>query len=456
MYVESINSIEYFLLVINAWLVDHGFQLNSREWAGLIWLGVLAIWTLPNAQVRRSLSVVIRLTLSPRLLIVWISFFLWVVLLVILAQTHSIWDPRLTKDTLLWFTTAGVVLLTGFTDAHKTRFFRGAVWRVVGILALVEYFVSFSSFPLLVEILLQPLILLFATAPILVKKAEEQRRWQSWSNCFFLILTMLLLGNTGISLWSAWDSIDWYLFSLRASWPIALSLWLLPLVYIWALISSYQQAFARLQLTRHSQQGGWKSKFGLMLALGLRLKLIHQATKGRTNHISKAQSLRSAMKAAREFKRELLSEQKAEQAYQANLKKFAGSPNLDEHGKPIDKREFRETAKALGWLHTCHMGWFRHEPIGYKPELLSRIGDNFGNQGLSNPSGIVMAVAADGSKWYAWRRTVGGHYFGIGANGKPPNQWRYDGCNPPTGFPGLTPEWGASPFNDDIAVNWHE
>lgn len=455
-YVELTNSIEYFLLATIGWLIDHGFQLNSREWAGLIWLGVLAAWNLPKPQFRCSLGVVIRSAMSPKLRIVWISFFLWVTLFVIFAQWHDLWDPRLTKDTLLWSATAGLVLLTGFTDAHKAGFFRGAVWRIAGILALMEYLVSLSTFPLLVEVLLQPFILLFAAAPVLVKKAEEQQKWQSWSNRVFVILAAIFVGNTGISLVSDWGSIDWYLVSLRAGWPVGLSLWLLPLVYIWALVSSYEQAFLRLQWTRHDQHGLWKAKIGLMLGLGPRLEWIHQATKGRTYHISRAQSLRAAVKSAREFKRELLSEKMVEKTYQANLRQFAGNPGLDGHGRPIDKREFRETRKVLDWLHTCHMGWFRHEPSGYKPELLSRIGDDFTNRGLPNPSGIVMEVAADGTKWYAWRRTIGGHYFGIGANDNPPNQWRYDGCNPPTGFPGLAPEWGASPFDDDVALNWHE
>jgi hypothetical protein len=394
--------------------------------------------------------------MSPKLLIVWISFILWIALFVILAQWQSIWDMRLTKDTLLWSATAGVVLLTGFTDAHKPGFFRGAVWKIAGIFALMEYLVSLSTFPLLVEVLLQPLVLLFATAPILVKGSEEQQKWQGWSNRFFLILATALLGNTGISLLSDWGSINWRLFSLRAGWPVGLSLWLLLLVYVWGLVSSYEQAFLRLQWARHDPQGLWKAKAGLVLGLGPRLEWVHQAARGGTYHISRAQSVRAAVKAAREFKRERLGEKRAEEAYQVNLRRFAGNPGLDGHGRPVDKREFRETRRALDWLYTCHMGWFRHEPIGYKQDLLSRIGDDFTSQGLPIPSGIVMEVAGDGTKWYAWRRTVGGHHFAIGASGDPPNQWRYDNRNPPAGFPGVAPEWGTSPFDDDGAPNWHE
>jgi len=455
--VNQTDSADHALAAVNAWLIEHGFQLNNREWASLIWLGILAVLLfLPRAQVRHSLVTVIRSAMSPKLLIVWVSFVMWMALIVIIAQWQRLWDPRLTKDTVVWATTAGVVSLAGFTDAHKQGFFTRAVWKIAGIAAFMEYLVSLSAFPLLVEILLQPLILVFATAPILVKVPEQQQKWQSWSSRFFLILSLALIGNTALSLSSGWHLIDWRLLGLRAAWPVGLGLWVLLLVFVWSLVSSYEQAFLRLEWARPDPQGRWKAKAGLVLGLGPNLKWIHHAAKGGTFHIAKANSVRTAWHASRGFKHERLSEKKAEKAYQEDLIRFAGNTGLDEKGQPVDKREFRETRDALDWLSTCQMGWFRRQPIGYKHDLLDRFGDDFTRQGLPVPSGIVMEVADDGTKWYAWRRTVGGHYFAIGANGDPPNQWRYDGQDPPTGFPGIAPEWGESPFDDDLSPNWLE
>ncbi|WP_148212885.1 hypothetical protein [Citrifermentans bemidjiense] len=450
------DSIERALVAASAWLVEHGFQLNNREWASLILIGVLAAWLLPQPHIRHSIRSVIRSAMSPKLLIIWISYVLWIALFVFLAQWQCLWDQSLTKDTVVWAVTVGFVSLAGFTDAHKPGFFSRAVWKTAGISVLMEYLVNLSAFPLFVEIILQPVIIVFSTAPVLIKTSDEKKKWQGWSSRFFLILAAALLGNTAISLSSAWDSIDFRLFVLRAGWPVGLGLWVLLLVFLWSLVSSYEQAFIRLELARPDPQGVWKVKAGLVLGLGPNLEWIHRAAKGGTHHIARTESVWATVQAAREFKHEQLAKKKAEQSYQADLKRFAGNPDVDEQGRPVDKREFRETREALDWLHTCHMGWFRHAPTVYKHELLDRIGDDFTRQGLQIPSGIVMEVADDGTKWYAWRRTIGGHHFAIGANGDPPNQWRYDGRNPPTGFPGIAPEWGKSPFEADVAPNWHE
>jgi len=454
--VNQADSVYHALVAKNAWLIEHGVQLNNREWASLIWLGILTVSLLLRAQGRHWLGTVIQSAMSLKLLILWASLIMWIALIAIIAQWQGLWDPRLTKDTLVWAATAGVVSLAGFTDAHKQGFFPRAVRKTAGIVAFMEYLVSLSAFPLLVEILLQPLILVFATACILVKAPEKQQKWQGWSSRFFLILAVALLGNTALSLSSGWELIDWRLLELRAAWPVGLGLWVLLLVFAWSLVSSYEQAFLRIERTRPDPQGRWKAKAGLVLGLGPNLEWIHHAAKGGTFHVAKAQSVRIAWQASRKFKHERLAEKKAEQAYQENLIRFADNPGLDEHGRPVDKREFRETRDALDWLNTCQMGWFRHEPIGYKHDLLDRLGDDFTREGLPVPSGIVMKVADDGTKWYAWRRTVGGHHFAIGANGDPPNQWRYDGKDPPTGFPGIAPEWGKLPFDDDASPNWLE
>jgi hypothetical protein len=57
--------------------------------------------------------------------------------------------------------------------------------------------------------------------------------------------------------------------------------------------------------------------------------------------------------------------------------------------------------------------------------------------------------AKKGRAWYAWRRTVTGWCFAIGAAGPPPDRWEYDGPEPPGGFPSKGRGWG-----DKANRNW--
>jgi hypothetical protein len=60
-----------------------------------------------------------------------------------------------------------------------------------------------------------------------------------------------------------------------------------------------------------------------------------------------------------------------------------------------------------------------------------------------------MKVAKNGKAWYAWRRTVTGWCFAIGAAGPPPDRWEYDGPEPPGRFPSKGRGWG-----DNANRNW--
>ena len=122
-----------------------------------------------------------------------------------------------------------------------------------------------------------------------------------------------------------------------------------------------------------------------------------------------------------------------------------GNPDIanktDAEGRRLDRREFKETTEALKYLATCQMGWYRNRGGRYHGEnLLSALGDWFTRRGLPKDHGIVIRVAKDGQAWYAWRRTVTGWCFAIGAAGPPPDQWEFDGHEAPNGFPGKSSE----------------
>lgn len=89
------------------------------------------------------------------------------------------------------------------------------------------------------------------------------------------------------------------------------------------------------------------------------------------------------------------------------------------------------------------MGWHRNRGGRYDENLLRIVGD-LTSQGLPTEHGIQMSVREDGQAWFAWRRSVTGWCFAIGAAGPPPSEWEYEGPDPPAGFPGMDSSWVLS------------
>ena len=124
----------------------------------------------------------------------------------------------------------------------------------------------------------------------------------------------------------------------------------------------------------------------------------------------------------------------------------------DDDGRRLDQREFKETKDALRALATAQMGWYRNRGGRYRPELIEILKPRFEDYGLPPDHGISLWVADDGQSWWAYRRTIAGWCFAVGAAAPPPDQWLYNGAEPPTGPPGEDAAWGERWGLD--AKNW--
>lgn len=169
-------------------------------------------------------------------------------------------------------------------------YFKIVIRNLVGAAIFLDYLVNLVTFHILVEIALQPILFLIIVAPIVSKGAREQRKWRRVKNWSLGILGTVMLGLAIWTLVSKLDSIDLLSFMIKVAWPFFLGIWILPLVFVLAIISSYEQSFLELEMSHPKPTDLWKSKFGLVLALRLRLKWINKAANGGTFHVARAES----------------------------------------------------------------------------------------------------------------------------------------------------------------------
>lgn len=223
----------------------------------------------------------------------------------------GIWRATLTKDTLVWGATTGLVVLGGFTKATKPGYFRREFFKILNVVVIFEYLVNLSPFSLLIEIILQPIIVLFIVAPIVAEGPEQQRVLRRARNWFIAILAIVMIGHTARTLSGTWQIANWEVLALQMMWPVLLGIWVLVLVFPLAVVATYEEAFIRLRMYRDERRGLWKAKLGLMLALRFRLRWIREAAKGRTKHVANAESVRAAYEATKSYKTELAKQQEA-------------------------------------------------------------------------------------------------------------------------------------------------
>ncbi len=426
---------------------------SDRELASIFWLalgiGLLLLFPGGRASVRQIAAAF----LVRSLVVLFSIYVVWIVLLVALARAHGFWNTDLTTDSVIWFLTIGLpTLFSSAEDATKPGYFWRKVRGTLALSVVLDFYLNLVQLPLLVQFVLQPIIVFVALGASLSKSRREFARLQPLFGRLQAIIGLSILASIPVWLVLNVRSLDPRELGLSFLLPIWLTIGVLPLIRVLSIVFSYQAALLRLRWHSENRRSSWKPRLALFLGFRLNLRDLGAPGQAYQWDLAHSKSLREGLAVIREFCRSERQREAGERRRLENLVKFAGVPGTDEEGRQLDRREFVETQRALGWLATCQMGWHLRQGGRYRAQLLNIFEIDSARYGLPLDHGIHLVVSRSGQSWYAWRRAASGWCFAIGAAKAPPDQWLYEGPEPPTGFPGRDRCWGTVPLEQTI--NW--
>lgn len=430
-------------------------MLDNRELAALIWLIIALCAVLSHQRFRASLVSILRSLFQPVILLPLLSLFAWAGLEVWLGARLGLWNAGLTRATILWTLGAGVLLLFDATTASADPdFLRRTVAGTIGVTVFLEFFVNLFVMSLPAELVLQPIAASLAIGAAVAGTRDELRPAKTVLNHLLAVLGFGLVAFAAWQLYQDWDQINQAQLLRGFLLPIWLTVGLLPFLVLLRLYVVYDSVWRRINDLASSARARWRTRWALIVSFHLRHDELRRFTGHWVRQLSEAPTYAAARQVVKAFRKQEKKREQAATEEKERLERYAGVKGTDEDGRRLDCREFEETKKALLWLHTCQMGWYQRRGDRYRADLLDMIGDGLIRFGLPGNHAITLAVAENGQCWYAWRRTVTGWCFAIGAAGPPPDQWQFDGPEPPAGFPGQDPLWGDEPFSDEVNPNW--
>ena len=421
-------------------------DLSDRDIVFLIALAAVTTFALSRAGARAMVASILG-TLRPFVLVV-LGFTAYFVALVAAAQQLGLWNPSLVKDTIAWFIVGGLTLLFRFPKTYEDRrFYRRTALRVIGITSLVEFFISLSSFAFLVELLLLPTVVLLGLFSAVAALKPETRNVKSIADALSAIIGILVIVGTGVVLVGEWPSLDKTKLGLSLLLPVWATIGCLPFVFLFGLYANYESKFMQINLAApHDQRARRRAKAALVLSFHLRNRALHTFDGLDARELTRATSWDEARRVIA-YQRAMARVRVAKENLAAErLIRYAGVEGTDGTGQQLDQREFEATKHALNRLAMFHRA--QYEMHGqYRADLMDALG-NLVSEKLPSDPGIVMKVKKSGRLWFASRRTVTGWCFGIGAAGPPPDQWVYEGPEPPAGFPRGGGGWKRGDFDE--------
>ncbi len=434
-------------------------MLNNRELAALIWISAGVVWAFSKTSVRKSFVGVIKAFFKPQILLPLVAMFAWVGLELWVGVRLALWSTALAKATILWtLGSAGVLLFNCAqvdTNGADVHFFRRTILATFGVTAFVEFFVNLYVMGLAAELLFQIVVAVPSVIVAVAGQTPEYKSVRTFCERVLALIGLSLLAFAARQVYLDWCQLDARELLLDLALPVWLTVGLVPFLYVFSIYVAYDVIFRRIRSETTGRASRWRSRLALLSVLHFRVDTVRKLVPYWyvVRKLGEAQTFSAARGVVAELLDTLSRREQAKLDEEERLRRYSGSEGLDDAGRRLDRREFTETTSALHWLATCQMGWHRNGGR-YRRDMIRVLGDDFTRHGLPKESGILLHVAQDGQSWYAWRRTVTGWCFAIGAAGPPPDQWTYDGPEPPKSFPGRDSSWGDGPFSDQAHRNW--
>ncbi len=406
-------------------------------------------------SLRASLVGVVRMFRDRAICIAIVAFLATSLGLLWGASLVGLWNGGLLADTVFWMLGSGIVLLFNFARAtERPSFFRASLAELIRVAIFLDVLLEVSILSLPIELLLVPVATLL-TMVAAVTERQDQHKQVSKGAQFILALVGLALVSTGLlRLVRHFGGHDYGQLVRQALLPIWLTAGLLPYVYLLGIYARYE-VVARHNDWQSSTTSnkGFALKATVLREFGLKGHELGQLNRRAMSAVAQAGNYKEARRQIQLHRQRELHKKDEELRAANRLERFTGVDGFDPNGRRLDRREFETTQRALRWLHACHSG--RCEGGRYQRGVLDLVSRPGHSSGLEPGVGYHEVVAADGSSWFAWRRTPSGWVFAIGANESPPNQWLYDGPETPARPPGAGTCWGDSPFGaGSCSRNW--
>lgn len=275
----------------NTWDITRGTVTDiftTRELAIGVWASILfAIMFVLMKDKRYARQIVVTL-LSPKLLVLFAAFGLYIAFLSALLHQLGLWEWADLKDTIFWSVVAfGMLMNTNKLLGGKSQF-RNMVINTLKITAIVEFIVNLYVGPLWFELILVPALFLLTMFALIADMEPKTRLAKGLFDTALSAIGLGLLGYVVFSIISDFGGFATFEHIRSFMLIPMLTIMFFPFLYMFALYVEYEQLLTRLKFQNKDSSLVWHAMRRIIVKFHVNLwTLAHWAKRG---HIFRLQN----------------------------------------------------------------------------------------------------------------------------------------------------------------------
>jgi hypothetical protein len=198
----------------------------------------------------------------------------WVAALVAGGQRIGLWEPWLLKGTIFWFITSGMVFWINAANVVRPDFFRSTLVAALGTALVLEFYLNLYVFSLPVEVILLPTVALLGAVSAFAAGKDEYRAAKRLTDAILAIIGFGVFARVTIGVIGNWPDAAQVDAAQELILPVWLTLGVVPFIYSFGLIMSYETAFSRVGNFTKDRRRRLRCKFALVSVCHVRPSLV--------------------------------------------------------------------------------------------------------------------------------------------------------------------------------------
>lgn len=251
-------------------------MLTNRELATAILIGFAVALILIYPKTRNSVRSVIRATLAPRLVILWLAYLTYSGLILWAAFALGAWTAAMTKDIVL------LVLGVGFPmvfSANGVSDGRALVLRVlresVGVSAVLAAYLQLASFSVPTELVIQVLTIVLVGMQVVAPQVPGSDAVAKICGVILVVIGVAYIWRTTTYLITSWRLEDW-----PVTWRVlGMFIWfptaLIPFTYLVAYAMACGVILTHLRIHNDMRRPPRRVRLAVVVGLHLSVRLAH-------------------------------------------------------------------------------------------------------------------------------------------------------------------------------------
>jgi hypothetical protein len=217
---------------------------SNREIATIVWLGLFLIIAMFNRGVRKSFKNVIKTLFSWKIIVYCISSIMYFLLLLYLINKIVVLDLNLVKDSVFWFLPSGLALTANsFSSKSEKDIIKKHILENVKFTIFIEFIIATYVFPLLLELVLIPFIVVVSMLSAISENKEEYQPVNKLLNKVQGFIGYFILGFSVYSAICDYNHLIGFASIKSVLLPLVLAFLNFPFSYLWILYAKYEELF---------------------------------------------------------------------------------------------------------------------------------------------------------------------------------------------------------------------